>query len=732
MNVFAQSSLMAAVFSLGLGIFVYLNDRKNLTNKTFAIISFCMAIWSFEVFGLYFFSDKSFAEQWANILRTGLIFIPYALFHWFLTLTKDKNKNRKILLYAGYILGIVFSCFNWTPYLVLPGLREYQWGYYPSPGPLYMVFMATFFYFVFYGLYLVYRKSKTAESNVERNRLKYVLLGAGLAILVGSFNFLPVFGVDVYPIGNLGNAVFVGITTIAIVKHNLMDINIFIKKGVTYSFLTFLLSIPLLLVANFGQNFFFGSINHLFSFIILALFVVATLIFPKLKPGAEKTIEQILFRGKYDYKKTLNELGRAMISILDKETLLAKIMNTTTEAMGVEKASIILLDEEKGYYCMQSSKGFDKVKEGEYRLISSDPLITWIREKGEIIVKEELERGIDRLNIPAMATIIKRLNDMESEVCIPLITRQKLIGLCNIGKKMNRDMFSHEDIDLLETLGNQAAVAIENAQLYEELKKSEAQMRRADRLAALGTLTAGLAHEIRNPLVAIKTFTQLLPERFDDIEFRDHFLKVTSGEVDRICSLVNELLEFARPAEPNFHEDDINDVAEKIILLVDNEARKKDIKINREYDKEIPPIMIDKEQIKQVLLNLFLNAIEATSENGIIAFETRLIHKNNYRDCYVQMKIRDTGKGIQKDDLEHIFTPFFTTKHQGSGLGLSISHKIIEEHMGYIEVESEVGNGSTFYVYLPLTPFRNDISDRINLPVVNKTREGYEKDIGCR
>jgi signal transduction histidine kinase len=96
------------------------------------------------------------------------------------------------------------------------------------------------------------------------------------------------------------------------------------------------------------------------------------------------------------------------------------------------------------------------------------------------------------------------------------------------------------------------------------------------------------------------------------------------------------------------------------------------------------------------------------------------------------MKISDTGKGIPKDDLEHIFTPFFSTKHQGGGLGLSISHKIVEEHMGYIEVESTVGKGSTFCVYLPLTPFRNDISDRANLPVVNKNREEYEKDIGCR
>ena len=129
--------------------------------------------------------------------------------------------------------------------------------------------------------------------------------------------------------------------------------------------------------------------------------------------------------------------------------------------------------------------------------------------------------------------------------------------------------------------------------------------------------------------------------------------------------------------------------------------------------------MIDKEQIKQVLLNLFLNAIEATSENGIITFETAVINKSDSTD-YIQMKVRDTGKGIPKENLEYIFTPFFTTKHQGSGLGLSISHKIVEDHMGYIRVESAVGNGSTFYVYLPLNSIKNDIYNAINLPIANE------------
>ncbi|MEE9503691.1 MAG: ATP-binding protein, partial [Thermodesulfobacteriota bacterium] len=213
----------------------------------------------------------------------------------------------------------------------------------------------------------------------------------------------------------------------------------------------------------------------------------------------------------------------------------------------------------------------------------------------------------------------------------------------------------------------------------------------------------GLAHEIRNPLVAIKTFTQLLPERFDDDEFRDHFLHVTAGEVDRISSLVNELLEFARPSQPNLNKEDLNQIMEKMLLLVASASHEKNLEIVRDFHQSLPPVVLDKEQIKQVFLNILLNAIDATSENGTITVGTKLVKKNGYQDA-VKIMVRDTGKGIPKEDLERIFTPFFTTKHQGNGLGLAISHQIVQEHHGSIEVESEESKGTTFCVTLSVNP----------------------------
>jgi signal transduction histidine kinase len=275
------------------------------------------------------------------------------------------------------------------------------------------------------------------------------------------------------------------------------------------------------------------------------------------------------------------------------------------------------------------------------------------------------------------------------------------MGMINLSHKFNRETYSHEDLELLNTLANQTTIALENARLYDDLKKSKSYIRRADRLASLGTLTAGLAHEIRNPLVAIKTLTQLLPERFDDEEFRSHFLNIASGEVDRISSLVNELLEFARPSDPKFELENINSIVDGMILLVSTETKKKQIAVTKHYAADLPPVTVDREQIKQVFLNVLLNAIEATPPNGKLIVRTRSFAKPG-GEPHVQIEFTDTGCGIPGEYLEEIFTPFFTTKIKGSGLGLSISNQIIQDHRGYIDVESRINQGSSFYVNLPI------------------------------
>jgi signal transduction histidine kinase len=408
-------------------------------------------------------------------------------------------------------------------------------------------------------------------------------------------------------------------------------------------------------------------------------------------------VEQFLFRNRYDYRETLANFSKAMVSILDLQSLSKKIFETVTQTMGVEKASLFLWSEERGGYSLFESKNINGSASPPY-IPKDDPLPQYLQKMGEIIIREELAKGT---NIPQLKNIVAKMSLLEAEATIPFISKKQLIGMINLGYKFNRDIYSHEDIELLNTLANQTAIAIENARLYEDLKRSKSYIRRADRLASLGTLTAGLAHEIRNPMVAIKTLTQLLPERLDDEEFRSQFLKIASGEVDRISSLVNELLDFARPSDPRWALEDINAILDGMILLISTATKKKLITIIKDYAANLPPVQIDREQIKQVILNILLNAIDATSENGKITVKTRSFIKPG-GEPYIQIEFTDTGCGIPGEHLEDIFNPFFTTKATGSGLGLSISNQIVQDHKGYIDVESQLEKGSSFFINLPV------------------------------
>jgi nitrogen-specific signal transduction histidine kinase len=252
------------------------------------------------------------------------------------------------------------------------------------------------------------------------------------------------------------------------------------------------------------------------------------------------------------------------------------------------------------------------------------------------------------------------------------------------------------------------------------LKRLEMQIRRSDRLASIGTLSAGMAHEIKNPLVSIKTFAQLLPERYQDSDFRDTFSNLIGHEIDRIDSLVNQLLRFARPAKPVLAPMHVHDVLEKSLKLVGHRLYQKEIKLTRSWQADVDTIRADADQLEQVFLNFFLNAMDAMKRGGELRVATE-IHpatewvtaiSGTHGDSHeiLRISIRDDGEGIRKEDIPHVFDPFFTTKDYGTGLGLSVVHGIIQEHGGQIEVESELKKGTAFHILLPLVRFAQEVA----------------------
>jgi len=687
------SSAITGLLSLLLGAFVYSKNRHSSVNKVWFLLSLSISFWHWGLLTKELVSDKSIGLLVVRSCYVGAVFVPALFFHFINSFLK-LEKTR--LVAAFYALSFIFLIFDFTP-LFIQGVRPIlSFRNYGIPGMVYPFYAVSFIGTIAYSHYILIRRFNKSQGQA-RNQIRYLLFAAIVGFLGGASTFLPNFNIEIFPFGFYLISFYVVIISYAIARHRLMDIHIVLKKGTTYALLILLLFVPSFLLALLFQKIVYGDIHYLLLGFVLLLLLVVTILFNRIKPHTERAVEQFLFKSRYDYRETLARFSKAMVTILDLQSLAKSVFETITKTMGVEKASLFLWNEDKGAYSLFESKNIN-VTTTNPQLPKDDPLPRYLQKMGEIIIREELAKGA---NIPELKYIVNMMSLIGAEVSLPLISKGQLIGMLNLGYKFNKDIYSHEDIELLSTLANQTAIAIENAKLYEDLKKSKSYIRRADRLASLGTLTAGLAHEIRNPLVAIKTLTQLLPERLEDEEFRDQFLKIASGEVDRIATLVNELLDFARPSDPKLDFENINTILDGMILLISTETKKKQVDILRSYASDLPPVQIDREQIKQVFLNILLNALQATSDNGKITVKTRSFIKPG-GEPYVQVECTDTGCGIPPENIEEIFNPFFTTKSTGSGLGLSISHQIIQDHRGYIDVESQWGRGSSFFINLPV------------------------------
>jgi signal transduction histidine kinase len=229
-------------------------------------------------------------------------------------------------------------------------------------------------------------------------------------------------------------------------------------------------------------------------------------------------------------------------------------------------------------------------------------------------------------------------------------------------------------------------------------------MMQQEKLASVGRLSAGVAHEINNPLTTILTTTMLLQEELDPQDPNYQELETITKETLRCRKIVTSLLDFARQSTPARKACDINDVVKDSFTLTQKQAAFKDVALDYEMDENIPPLSLDKGQIQQAIINLIINAIEATDAGGSIYISTAYNKLQNR----VDITISDTGQGIAENDLGKIFDPFFTSKDEGTGLGLAITHGIIEQHNGTIDAFSKLGRGTIFTIKLPVESGEND------------------------
>jgi two-component system sensor histidine kinase HydH len=412
-----------------------------------------------------------------------------------------------------------------------------------------------------------------------------------------------------------------------------------------------------------------------------------------------------------------------LMETFDIDEILRLVLEGVTKNIGFDRARLYLVNEKRNILECKMAVGIDegKIKEITLPLEMEESVVARsIFEKRPFVIP-------DASRDPRVNPILQEKLNLQSLVVIPLLVKEKSLGAIAADHTEPGKNITRETLESVMTFAQQAGLAIHNALMYQELKafsqqmeekiqkttadlrKTEAQLIRSEKLAALGQLSAGIAHEIRNPLTSINILIHSLTENLPTEDSRLEDLKVIEEEILRINEIVDQFLRFAKPASPLFEKTNLIPIFEEILQLLRPQIEKGKIAAKKAFDL-LPPITVDKEQIKQVILNLLMNAIQAMPGGGDLNMSGRL-SGDGY---WVELTIQDSGIGIPQEDLEKLFDPFFSTREGGIGLGLSIAHRIIDQHHGKIEVESIPEKGTRFAISLPVFTEEQDAnySDR--------------------
>lgn len=346
-------------------------------------------------------------------------------------------------------------------------------------------------------------------------------------------------------------------------------------------------------------------------------------------------------------------------------------------------------------------------------LAASPALTHALSSHGDILDREEARSSFPPEEASAFNAI---LDTCHSNVIVPLRSERRAVGFCTLRMADCAGLHQPSVAAPLLLAAQMSAGALRRWVVKEDERRSQALLRRTDRLRSLEIIAGGFAHEIRNPLTSIKTFVQLAPERREDARFIGEFSRIAVQDIHRIEHLLEEIMDYARYILPTPTEEDVNELVSSCLSFIAVKASSRSIQIRTTLAEGLPPLLLDRQQIKQALINLLVNALEAAQEHSKEISVRTFIGRRPEGDRGVCIEVRDDGKGIPAEHLDHIFDPFFTTEHSNGagdlrGLGLTIAHQIVREHQGDLTVESREGLGSTFCLFLPIGIRHPSVSD---------------------
>jgi two-component system NtrC family sensor kinase len=711
---------------LGLGVLTIFYGPKTKTNRLFFTICILASFLYTDIL-LAFNVTSEKTALWVS--RTSHFFVVYVFpiyiqfFHTYLNIS-----GRKWLIRGAYAYSFFLMCFTPTP-LFIESMHKHYFGYFATAGSLYFFSGLCVFVVVLYVLILLVNAIRKETNSSHKNRLKYLFAGFGIMGLMNGLNVFTIYGYSLYPPGNLSFIPLI-IFAVGLFKHDLLDMGILIKKSLVYSlltaFLTCLYALIIIVADKVFKNFHFSdSIYFPICFFLLIAFV-----FGPLKSKIQVVIDGIFYKGKYDYQKTIKRVSQLIVSVLDYDQIGKLLMDTVGDTMKVRHCALFLKHTSGPGFKTFSTRGQSIGPNPAVVTTTPASVIEFMENQRRPVIRKHLEQ---KISAPETREVIKDLDALGAEIIFPMIFEENLNGFMVLGEKLSGDLFTREDMDLLETLAGQSSLAVENARSYQSLndlkenleikvqertqdlkhalaekERTQEMLIQSESLAAIGQLVAGVAHELNNPLTTVTSLVQatiedieqwdqqhpLEPEVIDDLKFADK-------ELDRAKSIVASLLGLSRQTQTYSEAVSINSVVKDALRILHNQYKHNDLEIVENYDPDLPDIQGNFANLGQVALNIIQNAIQSVIHTtGSITLDTWVDPDSRQ----VVFSCKDTGPGIPDSIRQDIFKPFFTTKAvgKGTGLGLYICHEIVRKHGGTVKLKDSDGSGAVFEVRLPI------------------------------
>ena len=700
MPIYVIPSFLSWIFLVGLGIFVLTRNTRSTVNISLTIGILGAAIVELSIFLLLL--TKSFI--WTKTAFAGACIIPGSLSIF--SLTFSRHPSQKSLQQWKFVLGGIIAMSLW---FLSPGLsgtlitkttqlsfNQFEIYKVQQTGTYFFIFLFFSILFILHNLENTYRNA----SLTIRWKIKYLILG------IFSASFFHIFLISfmlLYKIVRVEYFVAEAIIMIisgmfvlfSLVRHRLMDTDVFISRQVVYnSFVLFVVGTYLITIALIGYLVKYRFIHQeVTQFLVAEIFMYVAIIglavlllSEEIRRRVELYISKHFYKHKYEYDEVWIAFTRRIGSNVSLDDLLPQLVNSMQEIVNTDRVFIFLHDESSNRLVL--SEGSFQL-EKRFAISMNSELVKYFRETQTPHVDVNIFKNNEELQ--AIYTEQKELFEtLGILLCVPLRIKDNFIGIIAIGVERTGEPYSHEDYDLLHTIGIQASSAILNAKLTENLSQARA-------LETFHKFSAFILHDLKNSVQNLSFVVQNAPDYFDEPEFRDDAIATISDTVTRMNNMITKLSSV--PEKLELHLIDtrldnfINDTLKKSKV-----SKMNHIDIHIDLSEPSLSLPLDYHYFQSVLINLLSNAAESiTSDEGKIN-----IRASRFRQS-AEISVSDNGCGISQEQLKTLFTPFKSTKKKGLGIGLYQCKTIIEAHGGKIYVESETGHGTTFHIELPLT-----------------------------